>query len=213
MTGALRFDVFSLFPEVFSPYLETSILKRAQENHLVEICLHNIRDWTTDRHHVCDDMPYGGGGGMVMKPEPMARAILIHGDLHCANLFVNPVDHSFTPFDFDDCCYGWFAMDIAMSLFDLLVLYPGADRTGFANRFLQGYLKGYLHENNLEGFWIERLPLFLKLLEVEIYAMLAGDYSADENDSWSSRFMAGRAKRIEDNVPYIDIDFAEFEAG
>jgi tRNA (guanine37-N1)-methyltransferase len=75
MTGALRFDVFSLFPEVFSPYLDTSILKRAQENHLVEVNLYNIRDWTTDRHHVCDDMPYGGGGGMVMKPEPIFTAV------------------------------------------------------------------------------------------------------------------------------------------
>jgi len=75
MTTTLRFDVFTLFPEVFTPYLETSILQRAQENHLVEVQLHNIRDWTTDRHHVCDDLPYGGGGGMVMKPEPIFTAV------------------------------------------------------------------------------------------------------------------------------------------
>ena len=71
----MRFDVFTLFPDVFTPYLETSILQRAQENQLVEVRLHNIRDWTTDRHHVCDDMPYGGGGGMVMKPEPIFTAV------------------------------------------------------------------------------------------------------------------------------------------
>jgi tRNA (guanine37-N1)-methyltransferase len=75
MTTTLRFDVFTLFPDVFRPYLETSILQRAQENQLVEVQLHNIRDWTTDRHHVCDDMPYGGGGGMVMKPEPIFTAV------------------------------------------------------------------------------------------------------------------------------------------
>jgi len=75
MTTTLRFDVFTLFPDVFAPYLETSILQRAQENQLVEVQLHNIRDWTTDRHHVCDDMPYGGGGGMVMKPEPIFTAV------------------------------------------------------------------------------------------------------------------------------------------
>jgi tRNA (guanine37-N1)-methyltransferase len=75
MTPCLRFDVFTLFPEVFTSYLETSILKRAQENQLLEVGLHNIRDWTTDRHHVCDDMPYGGGGGMVMKPEPIFTAV------------------------------------------------------------------------------------------------------------------------------------------
>ena len=75
MTTTLLFEVFTLFPEVFTPYLETSILMRAQESRLVEVQLHNIRDWTTDRHHVCDDMPYGGGGGMVMKPEPIFTAI------------------------------------------------------------------------------------------------------------------------------------------
>ena len=75
MTTPLLFDVFTLFPEVFTPYLDTSILQRARESHLVEVRLHNIRDWTTDRHHVCDDMPYGGGGGMVMKPEPIFTAV------------------------------------------------------------------------------------------------------------------------------------------
>jgi len=75
MPTPLHFDVFTLFPEVFTPYLETSILQRAQGSHLVEVQLYNIRDWTTDRHHVCDDMPYGGGGGMVMKPEPIFTAV------------------------------------------------------------------------------------------------------------------------------------------
>lgn len=75
MTTPIRFDVFTLFPDVFTPYLEASILQRAQSALLVEVKLHNIRDWTTDRHHVCDDMPYGGGGGMVMKPEPIFTAI------------------------------------------------------------------------------------------------------------------------------------------
>jgi tRNA (guanine37-N1)-methyltransferase len=71
----MRFDVFTLFPEVFGPYLETSILQRAQAHGLVEVHLHNIRDWTADRHHVTDDEPYGGGGGMVMKPEPIFTAV------------------------------------------------------------------------------------------------------------------------------------------
>jgi len=75
MTTTMRFDVFTLFPDVFKPYLDASILQRAQENNLVDVQLHNIRDWTTDRHHVCDDLPYGGGGGMVMKPEPIFTAV------------------------------------------------------------------------------------------------------------------------------------------
>ncbi len=71
----MRFDVFTIFPEVFTPYLGSSILQRAQENALVEFQLHNIRDWTTDKHHTTDDEPYGGGGGMVMKAEPIFNAV------------------------------------------------------------------------------------------------------------------------------------------
>ena len=71
----MRFDVFSLFPEVFQPYLEISILKRAIANGLIEVHTHNIRDWATDKHHTTDDTPYGGGGGMVMKPEPVFAAV------------------------------------------------------------------------------------------------------------------------------------------
>jgi tRNA (guanine37-N1)-methyltransferase len=71
----MRFDIFSLFPEVFPPYLNTSILKRAQEAGLLEVQTHDIRDWATDKHHTTDDTPYGGGGGMVMKPEPIFAAV------------------------------------------------------------------------------------------------------------------------------------------
>lgn len=71
----MKFDVFSLFPEVFQPYLQTSILGKAQEEGHLTVNVHNIRDWTTDKHHVTDDLPYGGGGGMVMKPEPIFAAV------------------------------------------------------------------------------------------------------------------------------------------
>ena len=71
----MKIDVFTLFPQVFQPYMETSILHRAIIRELVQINLHNLRNWTTDRHHVTDDLPYGGGGGMVMKPEPIFAAI------------------------------------------------------------------------------------------------------------------------------------------
>lgn len=71
----MRFDIFSLFPEVFDTYLNTSILKRAQELGALEVHAHNIRDWASDKHHTTDDTPYGGGGGMVMKPEPIFAAV------------------------------------------------------------------------------------------------------------------------------------------
>lgn len=71
----MRFDVFTLLPEIFPPYLQASILQKAAGRGLVEFHLHNIRDYTHDKHHTTDDMPYGGGGGMVMKPEPIFEAV------------------------------------------------------------------------------------------------------------------------------------------
>lgn len=73
--AGLHFDIFTLFPQMFVGPLSESILKRAQVNELMTVALHNIRDYTVDRHHVCDEPPYGGGGGMVMKPEPIVRAV------------------------------------------------------------------------------------------------------------------------------------------
>jgi tRNA (guanine37-N1)-methyltransferase len=71
----MQFEVFTLLPEVFPPYLESSILKRANQRGLIDIHIHNIREYTRDKHHTTDDTPYGGGGGMVMKPEPVFEAI------------------------------------------------------------------------------------------------------------------------------------------
>ena len=71
----MRFDIFSLFPSIFSSYFEASILQKAIEKDLIDIKIHNIRDWTFDKHHVTDDSPYGGGGGMVMKAEPIFTAM------------------------------------------------------------------------------------------------------------------------------------------
>ena len=71
----MQFDVFTLLPEVFPPYLESSILSRARQRGLIDVRIHNIRDYAHDKHHVTDDAPYGGGGGMVMKPEPVFEAV------------------------------------------------------------------------------------------------------------------------------------------
>jgi len=71
----VRFDIFTLLPEMFRGPLSESILARAQAKGLLEIALHNPRDTTTDRHHIVDDYPYGGGAGMVMKPEPLFAAV------------------------------------------------------------------------------------------------------------------------------------------
>jgi tRNA (guanine37-N1)-methyltransferase len=83
---------------VFEPYLQTSILQRARQRSLLEVSLHNIRDWTHDKHHVTDDEPYGGGGGMVMKPEPVFAAVegVLGAPPACPVILLDPQGRLFT---------------------------------------------------------------------------------------------------------------------
>jgi tRNA (guanine37-N1)-methyltransferase len=71
----MRIDILTLFPEICRAPLNESMMKRAQENGALELHIHNLRDWTSDKHHVVDDAPFGGGQGMVMKPEPIFAAV------------------------------------------------------------------------------------------------------------------------------------------
>jgi tRNA (guanine37-N1)-methyltransferase len=71
----MKIDILTLFPEICRAPLSESMMKRAQENKIVDLRVHNLRDWTTDKHHVVDDAPFGGGQGMVMKPEPIFAAV------------------------------------------------------------------------------------------------------------------------------------------
>lgn len=71
----MKIDVLTTFPEMFAPVLDASIVKRAREAGIVTITAHDLRRWTTDRHQTTDDAPYGGGAGMVMKPEPFFAAV------------------------------------------------------------------------------------------------------------------------------------------
>jgi len=94
----MRFDIFTILPEVFEPYLQSSILKRAQQSRLVEYYVHNIRNWAADKHHTTDDEPFGGGGGMVMKVEPIFSAVEdILGDPPiCPVILMTPQGRLFT---------------------------------------------------------------------------------------------------------------------
>lgn len=71
----MRIDIITIFPEMIEGFFNHSILKRAQNKGLAQIVLHNLRDWTTDKHRKVDDYPFGGGAGMVMKIEPVDRCI------------------------------------------------------------------------------------------------------------------------------------------
>lgn len=71
----MKIDILTLFPEICRAPLDESIMKRAQGNKIIDLQIHNLRDWTTDKHHIVDDAPFGGGQGMVMKPEPIFAAV------------------------------------------------------------------------------------------------------------------------------------------
>jgi tRNA (guanine37-N1)-methyltransferase len=71
----MRFHILTLFPELFTSVLSATMLQKGQDRGALEFTLHNIRDFTTDKHRVTDDYPYGGGAGMVMKPEPVVAAL------------------------------------------------------------------------------------------------------------------------------------------
>src|SRR5271157_2716460 len=71
----LRVDVITIFPGLFGPFLEEAFVEVARRRGMLEVAVHNLRDWTADRHRTVDDAPYGGGPGMVLKPEPLVAAI------------------------------------------------------------------------------------------------------------------------------------------
>src|SRR6266542_1900303 len=94
----MRFDVFTLFPGMFTGPFAESILRRAMDAGLIELVTHNIRDYATDKHHITDDYAYGGGGGMVMKPEPIFAAVeaVLPGGAGVPIILMSPAGRRFT---------------------------------------------------------------------------------------------------------------------
>jgi tRNA (guanine37-N1)-methyltransferase len=87
----VKIDILTLFPDICRAPLGESTMKRAQENEIIDLRIHNLRDWTTDKHHIVDDAPFGGGQGMVMKPEPIFAAV---EDLRGSNQKASNAQHS-----------------------------------------------------------------------------------------------------------------------
>jgi tRNA (guanine37-N1)-methyltransferase len=93
----IRFDVLSVFPEMLHSPLDYSLLKKAREKGLIEVGLYDIRDWAEDKHNMTDDAPYGGGCGMVMKVEPVERALksLKRADIQPLVILMTPQGETF----------------------------------------------------------------------------------------------------------------------
>ncbi len=108
-------------------------------------------------------------------------------------------------FDFDDCVYSWFVNDIAIVLFYAVI--GMEEKPGFPLSFMRHFLRGYKRENRIEARWLKEIPHFLKLREIDLYAMIHRSFDVSNlDDPWCSRYMLGRKHRLENDVPYIDFD-------
>ena len=131
---------------------------------------------------------------------------MIHQDAHLGNLFVDE-NYTLTLFDFDDCVYGHFIYDIAMVLF-YISMWAEQDVSGFTGRFMPVFLRGYREHNRLDPRWLPEIPHFLKLREIDLFAAILFSKGETPADEWCAGYMDGRRVRIENEVPYIEFDWA-----
>src|ERR1041385_3558265 len=92
----MKIDVLTLFPAMFAGPLDESIIKRAREKGILDLRIHNFRDWTHDRHKTVDDRPFGGGPGMVLKPEPLFEAVEALAQPKTRVILMSPSGRKFT---------------------------------------------------------------------------------------------------------------------
>jgi amicoumacin kinase len=130
---------------------------------------------------------------------------LTHQDAHGNNLFVDERGQ-ITLFDFDECAYNWFINDIAVALF--YIVQDAEDWRAFTEEFMLHFLRGYIQACSLDFAWLKEIPNFLKIREIELYAVMHRDFDVNNiEDEWCARFMHNRKSRIENDVPYIDFGF------
>ena len=134
---------------------------------------------------------------------------LIHQDAHEANLLMDDAGN-LTLFDFDDCVYSWYANDLAIVLFYISI--GVEDVQDFTRTFMSDFLRGYRQVYPFESHWLAEFPAFLKMREIELYAIIHRDFDVQSiDDPWIARYMQGRKQRIEADVPTIDFDFTSLE--
>lgn len=135
---------------------------------------------------------------------------LIHQDAHGSNFLVDEAG-TITLFDFDDCVYSWFINDIAIVLFYIVMDAP--DWPAFTREFMTHFLRGYRQVRPLDPQWLKEIPNFLKLRELELYAVIHRDFDVSHIDHWwCARFMRDRKEKIEQDRPFIDFDFGSLAA-
>ncbi len=143
-------------------------------------------------------------------PKEPASYGLIHQDAHGSNFFVDEAG-TITLFDFDECAYSWFANEIAIVLFYIVM--DAEDWPAFTQAFMTHFLRGYQQSYRLDPKWLPELPQFLKMREIELYAVMHRDFDVSNIDNWwCARFMQDRKQKIEQDIPTIEFDFASLAA-
>ena len=133
---------------------------------------------------------------------------LCHIDFHGGNFFITD-DGLITLFDFDDCQYAWFVYDIAMALFYAISHdCTSEEKLQEAEAFLSAFWSGYLTEHKLAPVWLDHVPLFLRLREIDLYMLIHRSMELDQLDPWCASYMDGRREKIIDAVPYCALDYA-----
>jgi Ser/Thr protein kinase RdoA (MazF antagonist) len=130
---------------------------------------------------------------------------LIHQDAHGGNFYVDDASN-LTLFDFDDCIYCWYVMDIAMVIFYAAL--GGGDPADLKDCFLPFFLRAYAGENRLDPRWLSEIPAFLKLREIDLYALIHRSMDVNDlSDPWCRRYMDGRRESISAGRPFLGFDF------
>ncbi len=120
---------------------------------------------------------------------------LCHSDFHSGNFFVTD-EGQITLFDFDDCQYAWYIYDIAMALFYAISMdCQSAEELEAAQTFLTNFLSGYRQEFSLDPVWLQQIPLFLKLREIDLYIIIHRSMDMNNLDTWCARYMDHRREK------------------
>ncbi|MGG2063864.1 phosphotransferase enzyme family protein [Bacillus sp. S14(2024)] len=135
---------------------------------------------------------------------------LIHNDLHQGNFFVQ--DNTLTIFDFDDCSFCWFAQDIAVSFYHAVWqgLSVRPEHVSFPQEFMKYFIEGYSKEHRMNKEILKQIPLFLKLREVFLFALFHKVWDFDKLEEWQAYTLKDLQYRIEQGVPYTNVDFLSF---
>lgn len=132
---------------------------------------------------------------------------IIHGDINVGNFHVS--DSGLTLFDFDECQYSWFVEDIAIQLYYLVYVFGDDspdERNSQASVFMKHFLKGYTSWATIDQYWIQQIPLFLRLREIIVYTGMHRSYDLDHLDGWSSDYITQSRMRIENGTSIVNVD-------